>query len=424
MVGTLAVVLACAWSAPAQARAPLFGFNDSAGLYGQADPEAAAASAAAAGANSVRLTVDWRTVEPAPGGRDFARYDRLYAAALAHGQRPLLVVAFAPAWARSPTACLLRADCTAPPDPSHDRDFAAFAAAAAQRYPRAVGVEVWNEPNLKVFWGGAPVDPGRYAQLLKATAAAIRAAAPGMPIVTGGLSPHGGEDGDATGMGVRAWLDGLEAAGARGSYDGIGLHAYTGVTLWYGLRAFSLVRETLARHGDRAPLWITEAGLSTTGPEAVAPDVQARYLGRVVPWLRRRANVAGVWVHALYEPATAATTSAERGFGVLAADGAPKPAYCIFARRTCAPPAPDPALRARWRAGLALQKEAGRAIAYRWARGTYSGVRLRARLVRADGPRLLLCSRSAPLCIRSDNSGDWAYGGSPETLDRDRTASW
>lgn len=426
----------------------LFGFNDNAGLYGQAPPTAAASAAQGAGATSVRLTVDWRNVEPVQGRRDFSRYDALYAAATAKGQRPLFVILFAPAWARPAGACPNGGDCTVAPDPSHDADFAAFAAAVAKRYPQAAGIEVWNEPNLKAFWGGQPVDPARYTQLLEATYTAVKAAAPSMPVVTGGLAPYGGEDGTTPGLGVRQYLDGMYDAGAKGSYDGLGLHPYTSFDLWYGFRALTLVKESMANHGDPAKLWFTELNVSTTGPQAVSPDDQGRYLQRFIPRFRDRADVGGVWIHTLYDPSWADATSTDRGYGVLTTTSQAKPAYCVlaalYATNICATPAPNATQSARWDAEEKLQAAAEAAIRYRAAKGSYTGLTSSvlktldstlssiapvgnilaglladpsqiAVFVGSDGTSLTLCNASKAdrtYCITSPKNGTWTYGSS------------
>lgn len=409
-------------------------------------PAAAAAAAAAAGATSTRITVDWRTVEPQRGSRNFGAYDAVYDAAVAQGLKPLLVVAFTPAWARPLAACLAASDCTVPPTPAHDGDFAAFAAAVAARYPQAAGIEVWNEPNQRRFWGGARPDPARYAQLLKATYAAVKAVNPALPVVTGGLASYDGEDGERPGLSARAFLDGLYAAGAKGAYDGIGLHPYTSYQLWYGFRAITQVKEAEANAGDSTPLWFTELNVSTTGAQAVTAADQARYLRRFVPSFRARGDVRGVYAHTLYEPAWADGGSTDRGYGVLTAAGTPKPAYCALAARymqpVCAPPGPDPAQTARWSAEGRLQAAVEAAIRYRASKHTYAGLTsaglhaldrslsarapsgdavagARARPARiavapgADGRSLIVCNASKAdrtYCVWSPRDGRWVYG--------------
>ena len=62
------------------------------------------------------------------------------------------------------------------PVPDPDR-FAAFAGRFAARYGAQVDdYQVWDEPNLAGHWGGGPVNPPAYADLLARTARAIRAA--------------------------------------------------------------------------------------------------------------------------------------------------------------------------------------------------------------------------------------------------------
>jgi hypothetical protein len=447
LLTSILLLLACA--VPAQATSTtssLFGFNDNAAVYGQATPTAAASAAQGAGATSVRITVDWRVVEPTQGTRNFTRLDEIYAAALAKGQNPLFVILFAPAWARTPGTCDGVSDCTLPPDPSHDGDFAAFAADVAKRYPQAAGLEVWNEPNLKIFWGNQPADPARYTQLLKATYAAVKAAVPSMPVISGGLSAYGGENGTAPGLGVRQFLDGMYAAGAKGSYDGVGLHPYTSFDLWYGFRAITLAKESMANNGDAAKLWFTELNVSTTGDQAVSGDDQGRYLQRFIPRFRSRSDVGGVWIHTLYDPSWVEATSTDRGYGVLTTTSQAKPAYCVlstlYAAKVCAPPTTAETQSARWDAGEKLQAAAEAAVRYRATKGTYTGLTssvlktLDATLssiapagniqpglladpsqiavfVGADGTSLMLCNASKAdrtYCISSPSNGTWIYG--------------
>jgi len=441
-VGVLAVLAVV----PAAGAKAGFGFNDNAGLYGQVSPARAASEARTAGADSVRLTVDWRNVEAQRGQRDWAAYDRLYEAALAHGQRPLFVVLFAPAWARPPGACAGVSDCTAAPAREHDGQFASFAAAVAARYPQAVGIEVWNEPNLRHFWGGGDPDPARYTELLQAVHGAVKRVAPRMPVIAGGLAAYAGEAGSDPGMGIREFLDGMYRAGAHGHYDGLSLHPYTSLNYWYGFRALTLVKEAQAAHGDRAPLWFTELNVSTTGPQRVSPADQARWARRVVPRLRARPDVAGLYLHTLYEPTWMPPDSEERGFGVIGVDGRRKPAFCALAIRLrtlrCPLPRPDSHQAARWAAQERLQVAAEAAIGHRAQTGSYAGLTvhilnridpsLRAQLLAGDaepgagadpariavftadeGRALLLCNASRAdrsYCIYSPAPGSWMYG--------------
>ena len=72
----------------------------------------------------------------------------------------------------------------------------AFARVAAQlpwRDGHMLTIQLWNEPNLNLEWGGA-ADPTEYGQFLEQTASAIRTATGGDPrlvIMNGPLSPGG-----------------------------------------------------------------------------------------------------------------------------------------------------------------------------------------------------------------------------------------
>jgi hypothetical protein len=438
MVALLCSALLTLAAAPA-CNAPYFGYNDAAALYGQVEPDAAAAAAARTGATSVRLTVDWRIVEATPGARDFSAYDRLYEAAHRRGQWPLLVLAFAPPWARDPAACPGVADCTAPPSPAHDGAWAAFAAAVASRYPRLAGIEVWNEPNLRAFWGGG-VDPARYTRLLTLAHDAIGAVAPQTPVVAAGLAAYAGEAGTGPGLPTADFLRGMYAAGALGHYDGLALHPYSDLQLWYGYRAITVVKEAQAAHGDRAPLWFTELNAVPRGGEPVTGADRARYLDHVLGRLRSRADARGVYVHTLFEPATAAPGSPDRAFGLISAGGRPTPAYCALAgEAACAPPR-DPAQQRRWEAEDLLQAAAEAAVVVR-ARGERASARalhevdprLGERGLRGDGrpgpdadpsriavypgedgaDTLLLCNASRAdrsYCVYTTGPGRWTYG--------------
>ena len=176
----------------------IVGFNDNAVRAGQISPDRDAALTAAVGAHLQRVTFDWRVVEPRPGVYHFEQYDAIYKALLAHGIRPIFIPMFAPAWAapQGRTCFFLGGDCRYPPGPRMDGAWRNILTLLARRYPSSAGIEIWNEPNLRMFWQPRP-DPGRYVQLLRSAWLAIKAVDPGMPVVSGGLSNlQESDDGD------------------------------------------------------------------------------------------------------------------------------------------------------------------------------------------------------------------------------------
>lgn len=291
---------------------------------------------ARAGANVVRLTFDWRFAEPRRDDYRFGLYDDIYRESLARGVRPLFIILFAPSWALdSATPCNQWAsDCRLPPARSNDGELAEVAARLAGRYPRAAGIEVWNEPNQSHFWKSGP-DPARYAEMLRAVYPAVKAVDPDMPVAGASLSDNPDR---RFGIPPGPYLRGLYEAGAKGSMDAISFHPYSHVP---GLldQTFAEVRALRAEFGDTAtPLWVTETGLTTSGQDSDWPSTwlttEAEQATRLVDLYRKLAampDVEAVMIHTLVEPKGDKLTSPYLGFGVLDPDLNPKPAYCALA---------------------------------------------------------------------------------------------
>ena len=304
--GLLAVVLVAFAALAIAPRAAVAAPNPFAGLVSEdafagtpAYRDAALRRIAAAGAGTVRQTLDWAAVEPTPGVRDWSRYDDYVGAAARYGVRVLPVVFNAPDWASSrPAAGAVRA--TYPPA-DNDR-FAAFAADAVRRYgpsgsfwaahpelPRVplTGWQVWNEPNLPVYWGGRP-DPAAYVALLRTASAAMKAADPATEVITAGMPQS------RLGIPLTSYIDAMYAAGGLGSFDAVAINPYAANAA--GVLGFlRQVRRVMNRRGDRsAKLWATEIGWSDGGPTGrfrLGPRGQAKAVRATIRelWRARRA---------------------------------------------------------------------------------------------------------------------------------------
>lgn len=115
------------------------------------------------------------------------------------------------------------------PDPDPGGGYATYAAALKRvvaglprREGRPLYVEIWNEPNLGVEWGGAP-NPAEYGRFLVDAAAAIRSLNdPRIVILNGALSP-GGE------YNHLEYIDALaQVPGALQAFDVWASHPYPG----------------------------------------------------------------------------------------------------------------------------------------------------------------------------------------------------
>ena len=138
---------------------------------------------------------------------------------------------------------------------------------------RAPGVEplpitdwqIWNEANSPVFWHPKPA-PAEYREVVSLAADAIRAADPGATIVLGGMF------GSPT-KGIRAWnfLERFHAGGdVAGDFDAYALHPYAPDLGGIAAQANRLRRAIATGPDPTAPLWITEIGWPTEGPEGFA----------------------------------------------------------------------------------------------------------------------------------------------------------
>src|SRR3954452_1676275 len=221
------------------------------------------------GVGIVRQPFDWSRVERSPGGYDFSAYDDYVAAAATAGVSVLPVLAGPPEFRSS----------RPPHSSSHAMSprasnavYADFVAAAVHRYGPTgsfwsshPGVpflpihawQVWNEPNIPNWWRSG-VNAKRYVALLRAGAAAIRAADPGAEVVAAGL-PNSN-----LGVPFLDYLDRMYRAGARGLFDTLAIHPYARNV--QGLLTLAEQARALMNHWhDRSRLWITEFGWSTGG---------------------------------------------------------------------------------------------------------------------------------------------------------------
>lgn len=240
------------------------------GVNAASPDHATVAAALATGAKTVRLFASWAEMEPSGrgtypgGGGNSATYDAAIQQINAAGAKPLFVVLNTPSWANGVADQLV--------PPSDLQDYANFIGAFAKHNKdiggSVAGYEVWNEPDESQFWHPGP-DPGRYAALLKASYAAIKAGDPAATVVSG---PTTGNN--------YAWISQLYGLGAGGSFDVVSVHTDTacldrgpdafyredGKLARYTFLGYRTVHDVMAANGDAGkPIWMSELGWSSTG---------------------------------------------------------------------------------------------------------------------------------------------------------------
>jgi hypothetical protein len=304
-----AACLAFTGAGTAQA-ATVMGFTDDWG----GNP-ALLAKSRTAGATSARLYVCWCVVEPNQGRLDWFGVDAAYRGMQAAGLRPLIVAVGSPGWAGGGGGA-------SPPNARYDTNWQAFVRTLAQRYSGAMGIEVWNEPNFGVSFGGR-ADPVRFTALLKGAYAAIKGVAPSMPVISGGLA--GTRYVDSGGMPDDDFLRAMYKNGAKNAMDAIGDHFYpSGHPLIFGMRMdLDRLRGVRNSNGDSGrPIWVTEFGLSTIqwpGHELVPEWEQGPALAAMYCVFARSSDVPVAMPYRLQDVGGT-------GLGIFRADGSAKPA--------------------------------------------------------------------------------------------------
>ena len=297
----------------------------------------------AAGVGLIRQTFDWSLVERAPGRYELKALDA-YVTAAAAARIEVMPILFNPPPFRSSAPRARPGRATYPP--KRPTSLGRFAATLARRYgptgslwrarPRLPRVpirawQVWNEPNLPIYWGGDP-DPPAYARLLAAAKRALKAVDPHAEVVSAGLAES------RLGMPFEQFVRELYEAGAADSLDTFALHPYA-ADPDAALRAVERTRDLLEGLDDDAPpIWVTELGWASGGPRSpftVGEREQAAHIRSVLADLVQRRPELGVRGVVYFNWRDAPPYPGGQDFfglhtGLLRRDGTPKPAFRSF----------------------------------------------------------------------------------------------
>jgi polysaccharide biosynthesis protein PslG len=227
-----------------------------------------------AGFSWIRQIFVWSDIERAPGVYwdeheavdTWEKYDYIMQGAAERGLDVLVRLDKPPAWAQQE-----RGNVDEFPDgpPDDIQDYVNFVTSVVERYQGQIGyVQIWNEPNLGVEWGGLEIDPEGFTELLAASYQAVKSVDPDIAVVMPGLAPN-----DQTGpdnLSDLLFLEGMYEAGAADYFDIAAVMIYG-----YGFsprdrrvsfernnfsRAIQ-TREIMEEYGDHEkPVWAVEYG--------------------------------------------------------------------------------------------------------------------------------------------------------------------
>lgn len=258
------------------------------------------------------------------GGRamhDFSGIDRVYDELMEIGLRPVVELSFMPRdLARDPDKTVFTYGAIISPPRDWER-WADLVRGLADHLIQRYGLdevasrwafEVWNEPNLDVFWSGTQAE---YFRLYEVSARAIKSVHPGLRV--------GGPSSAATGW-VGELLAHVRASGAP--LDFVSTHVYGNVPLD--------LRPVLAAYGrEGTPIWWTEWGTTPNHFDHVGDTVfAAAFLLRGMASALGRVEALSHWVASdHFEEVGAPPELFHGGFGLLSVGNLRKPRYWALA---------------------------------------------------------------------------------------------
>jgi hypothetical protein len=278
-------------SAPQPSGGGGFGYGVTANMW-QRDKASVGNYLADLGFPWVKQQIRWEFVEPAPGAVSWQEMDGMVSTMNDFGRNLAFSVVTAPGWTRPN-----KGGTNGPPEDF--QQFANFLGSIAGRYcgQSLKAIEVWNEQNLRREWEGYPLDPALYMDLLKRSYASIKAACPGMIVVSGATTPAGYSD---VAFDDIDYLRGMYQNGLARYSDAVGIHpsgfanppsvrfsdwesgsynapSHVNHRSFYFLSTLEQSRAVMEQFGDSAKkLWPTEFGWGSTPSPYAGYEYQAR----------------------------------------------------------------------------------------------------------------------------------------------------
>ncbi len=306
------------------------------------------------GVGLFRQVFDWSAIETSRGHYNFAPYDQYVRDATSRGITILPIVVNAPTFRAAPLARGSAKNTTRLP--RNFNDFGAFTTVLARRYGPRGSVfsgggkrkyairswQLWNEPNLPVFWGGRKPDGRSYVKLLAAGAKGIKRIDRGAEIVSAGL-PQSRARGSVP---VTKYIGQVLKAKGQRYFQTLGVNAYAPTAVGT-FKLLGVVRQLLNRgKAGRVKMWLTEVGwadkCNTRGPNCRSSRFnlrtqrnQANQVVKIFVLLgqqRKKLNIRGVVYYNWRDgaPYAGGTDFVGLHMGLVDINGNAKAAYTAF----------------------------------------------------------------------------------------------
>ncbi len=182
--------------------------------------------------------------------------------------------------------------------------------------------QVWNEPNIKLFW--PPPDAVAYGKLLEGAAAAIRKIDPTATIISAGIANEQNRDG---------FLGNMIAATSLDQVNALAFHPYRQEGPENSLLDISEFENVAVKKNGSRPLWLTEWGYSESWFARTYPrDDISRRKAVMTARLMLTAAIAKVKAAIIYDLIDDGpdATNPEFKFGLYDYDFKPKEAAVAF----------------------------------------------------------------------------------------------
>jgi hypothetical protein len=203
--------------------------------------------------------------------------------------------------------------------------YAEYCRQAVSRYS-PLGVkyyEIWNEPNIPIFWSPEP-DAADYAELLKVAYPAIKEANPDAIVLGGATSPAEGNDHPF--IDWLTYFNGIKDNGGLDYMDAVSFHLYRfdgGPEYWLSTD----IQNIRGIVGNNRDLYVTELGYPTS---QIWPNVdlqeQAKYFSRLLLLARDYQQIKMITYYDLKNDGEDENEN-EHNFGLLNFDLSAKPAF-------------------------------------------------------------------------------------------------
>lgn len=259
-----------------------------------------------AGFRFIRMDYFWGGIEKEKGKYDFTAHDQLLATLDKRGIRAIFILDYGHPFydeGKSPFTDEGRAA------------FARFAGAGAEHFKgRGVVWEIWNEPNIGIFWKPEP-NVEDYVKLARAAYAAVKKADPGATVVAPALACWD-----------FAFLENAFKLGLLDCLDAVSVHPYGSITPENATEYYATVRGLIAKYapkGRDVPVVSGEWGYSAV--KGMTVETQGYFLARELLVNLMNGVPLSIWYD--WRDDGPDPNEKEHHFGTVYQDFTPKPAY-------------------------------------------------------------------------------------------------